>query len=207
MILNRLPMGNMWSVIPVALLCMIVNWSERRQGSCPEGDKVLEMRGLLFVHSLVLPVFLRPEICLLRPEIYPLRPKICPIRPWIWEGRFKASKDWYQTGKADFRPERVDFRPERADFRPEKDWGTNEWTNKSPLFYRTLSPSGQLPCFLSLQFTIMQSRAIGIIDYILPIGNLFNIVCQRFFFWIFMQLIYSLWHDTNYFHKIWYLSL
>ena len=31
----------MWSAIPVALLCMIVNWSEREQGSGPEGDKVL----------------------------------------------------------------------------------------------------------------------------------------------------------------------
>ena len=38
---NRSPKGNMWSGIPVALLCMIVNWSERKQGSGPEGDKVL----------------------------------------------------------------------------------------------------------------------------------------------------------------------
>ena len=39
--LNRSPKGNMWSAIPVALLCMIVNWNERKQGSGPEGDKVL----------------------------------------------------------------------------------------------------------------------------------------------------------------------
>ena len=39
--LNRSPKGNMWSAIPVALLCMIVNWSERKQGSGPEGDEVL----------------------------------------------------------------------------------------------------------------------------------------------------------------------
>ena len=38
---NRSPKGNMWSAIPVALLCMIVNWSERKQGSGPKGDKVL----------------------------------------------------------------------------------------------------------------------------------------------------------------------
>ena len=38
---NRLPKGNMWSAIPVALLLVIVNWSERKQGSGPEGDKVL----------------------------------------------------------------------------------------------------------------------------------------------------------------------
>ena len=36
---NRLPKGNMWSAIPVALLCMIV--SERKKGSRPKGDKVL----------------------------------------------------------------------------------------------------------------------------------------------------------------------
>ena len=38
---NRLPRGNMWSAIPFALLCMIVNWSERKQGSGPKGEKVL----------------------------------------------------------------------------------------------------------------------------------------------------------------------
>ena len=38
---NRSPKGNMWSAIPVALLCMIVNCSERKQGSGPEGDDVL----------------------------------------------------------------------------------------------------------------------------------------------------------------------
>ena len=38
---NRSPKGNMWSAIPVALLCMIVNWNERKQGSGPKGDKVL----------------------------------------------------------------------------------------------------------------------------------------------------------------------
>ena len=38
---NRSPKGNMWSVIPVALLCMIVKWSERKQGSGPKGEEVL----------------------------------------------------------------------------------------------------------------------------------------------------------------------
>ena len=38
---NRSPKGNMWSAIPVALLCLIVNWSEGKQGSGPEGDDVL----------------------------------------------------------------------------------------------------------------------------------------------------------------------
>ena len=39
--INRSPKGNMWSAIPIALLCMIVKWSERKQGSGPEGDEVL----------------------------------------------------------------------------------------------------------------------------------------------------------------------
>ena len=35
---NRSPKGNTWSAIPVALLCMIVNWSERKQGNGPKGQ-------------------------------------------------------------------------------------------------------------------------------------------------------------------------
>ena len=38
---NRSPKGNMWSAIPVALLSIVVNWNERKQGSGPEGDEVL----------------------------------------------------------------------------------------------------------------------------------------------------------------------
>ena len=49
------------------------------------------------------------------------------------------------------------------------DGRTNE--QKSPVFYRTSSPSGPLPC-LSFQFTTMQSRATGIADHILPLGDL-----------------------------------
>ena len=40
-VINRSPKGNMWSAIPVALLCIIVNLSEGKQGSGPEGDEVL----------------------------------------------------------------------------------------------------------------------------------------------------------------------
>ena len=40
-VINRAPKGNMCSAIPVALLCMIVNWREREQGSGPEGNEVL----------------------------------------------------------------------------------------------------------------------------------------------------------------------
>ena len=48
--------------------------------------------------------------------------------------------------------------------------------NESPhVFYRTLSPSGPLLCFLLLKFTIMQSRATGTADHILPLGDWFQI--------------------------------
>ena len=40
----------MWSAIPVALLSMVVNRNERKQGSGPEWDEVLyNTGGLLFV--------------------------------------------------------------------------------------------------------------------------------------------------------------
>ena len=49
--------------------------------------------------------------------------------------------------------------------------------NKNPpVFYRISSPLGPLPCLLSLQFTIMQSRAMGIADHILPLGDLFDLI-------------------------------
>ena len=56
---------------------------------------------------------------------------------------------------------------------PGGDRRTDRQTNKSPpVSYRTLSLSGPLPC-LSFQFTIMQSRATGIADHVLPLGDLF----------------------------------
>ena len=40
----------MWSAIPDALLCRIVNLGEGKQGSGPEGDEVLQNTGgLLFI--------------------------------------------------------------------------------------------------------------------------------------------------------------
>ena len=57
--LNRSSKGNMRSVIPDALLCMIVNWSERKQGNSPKGVAVLSNKGEL---SLLHPwVDLRPD--------------------------------------------------------------------------------------------------------------------------------------------------
>ena len=39
---DRSPKGNMRSVITVAPLSIIVNWRERKQGSCPKEDEVLK---------------------------------------------------------------------------------------------------------------------------------------------------------------------
>ena len=48
--------------------------------------------------------------------------------------------------RTDLRLARADFRPERADFRPEIAWGDEQTDKqKSPVFHRTLSPSGPLP--------------------------------------------------------------
>ena len=43
----------MWSAIPVGLLSVIVNWSEVKQGSGSEGDKVLWNKGGTFVYASV----------------------------------------------------------------------------------------------------------------------------------------------------------
>ena len=62
--LNQSPKGNMWSIIPIALLCMIVNLREGKQGSSPKGDEVLKnTEGL----SLILPE--RPERTDLKSEM------------------------------------------------------------------------------------------------------------------------------------------
>ena len=78
---NRSTKGNMWSAIPVALLCMVVNWNERTK-SCRTQRTFVRLSIRLFV-------------CLSPPG--PLRPEICPLRPWIWEGWFKTWKDWFQV--------------------------------------------------------------------------------------------------------------
>ena len=54
---------------------------------------------------------------------------------------------------------------------------THRQTNKSPpMFYRTLHRSlrGHYPAPPKLNFIILQSRAAGIADHILPLGNWFR---------------------------------
>ena len=121
---------------------------------------------------------MRPKRPNLRPERPDLRPERSNLRP----------------ERPDLRPKRPNLRSERPDLRPNgrgrmdklTDERTNEQTNKQtnespPVFYRTLSPSGPLPCFLSLKFTIMQSRAKGIADHILPLGEWLFFAIVSFF--------------------------
>ena len=108
----------------------------------------------------------------LEAEIWPSRLGPLPKRANSRPGRADSRPEG-----ADFRPERVNFRPKSADFKPERAWGNGRRDERMygspPVFYRILSPLVPLPCFLSLYFTIMQSRATGIADHILPLGDLF----------------------------------
>ena len=61
----------MWSAIPVALLCMIVNWSERKPGSSLEWDKVLwNTKGLSLIRLFVLRANTRPDRTDCRPDFW-----------------------------------------------------------------------------------------------------------------------------------------
>ena len=54
-------------------------------------------------------------------------------------------------------------------------WIDDRGMNESPpVFNSILSPFGPLPCFLTYRFTTMQSRATGITDHILPLGDLLS---------------------------------
>ena len=79
-------------------------------------------------------------------------PQIDPLRLQISRIRFHN-----RTLRPHISLLRVNFSPLRVE------------EKKPPVVYQTLSPLGPLPCFLSLQYTIMHSRATGIADHILPL--------------------------------------
>ena len=62
-----------------------------------------------------------------------------------------------------------------------------------PVFYRTSSPSGPLPCYPSPTITNIQSRAKGIADHILPLGDwlllLLSVCILQAFLGLFRSLI------------------
>ena len=163
----------MWSAIPVALLCMIVNWSEGKQGSGPEGDKVLyNTGGLLFVRPSVIPSVpqalsgLKSALSVLISTLSGLKSALSSLESKRAVLRFERADSRPEIAdsrpeRADFRPERVDIRPEREDFRPERAWGdkrndrrTNE--QKSPYVVQDFVPFGaaaqkeKIPSFESI---------------------------------------------------------
>ena len=122
-----------------------------------------------------------PEISPLRPDIHPLRAEICPLRPEIYLSNLKSVlsapgpksalssfKFALSDLKSGFSTINSDLRPQSCSQASNLPSQTSNWmdgqTNECP-------PSGPLPCFLSLQFSIIQSRATGIADHILPLGN------------------------------------
>ena len=92
--------------------CMIVKWSERKQGSGPE-------------------------------QTWNLPSQAWNLPSQAWNPPSQALNLWGQISGL------------RG---PGGNGRRNERMNESPpVFYRTSSPSGPLPCFLSLHFTIMQA--------------------------------------------------
>ena len=85
--------GNIWSAIPVALLCKIVNLGKRKEGSSPKGLKHRRTREdfCSFICS--------PERAGLRAERAGSKPEGAGLKP-----------EW-----ADLRPETADLMPERPD--------------------------------------------------------------------------------------------
>ena len=80
-----------------------------------------------------------------------LRPRICAFRPPIYSLGLQITY----------------LRPETSPLRLQIDLIRPQTSPLSP------SASGLLPCFPSFLFTTLQSRATGIADHILPLGNLF----------------------------------
>ena len=94
----------MWSAIPVALLCMNVRWSERKQGSSPKGDEILSNTGGL--------PFFQSE----RAGIAEISPDGANLRSESLRAVLKQDP----PEKVNLRPERTYLKPERAALWPER---------------------------------------------------------------------------------------
>ena len=112
-------MGKMRSAIPIALLCMIGNWSERKQGSGPKGNKVLQnIGGLLLVHQSYCPFICSPQaFSSLNSALSGLKSTLSSLKSVSAD--FRSKREDFRPERADFRSQRADSWPERADFRPE----------------------------------------------------------------------------------------
>ena len=96
---------------------MVVNWNER-QGSGPEGDKVLKNSGGLS--------FVRPFVC---PSIRPPPQALSDLKSALSDLKFTLSD--LESALSGFESERANFWPERADFRSERAWGGRTDKQKS----------------------------------------------------------------------------
>ena len=112
-----------------------------------------------------------------------LRPERPELRFEKLDLRLKRPDLGFQ--KPDLGSQRPDLGSQRPDLGPEgpAEGGTNKRMNeqtdertKVPLCSTGLRPLRRpLPCFLSLRFTIIQSRVMGITDHILPLGDLLTL--------------------------------
>ena len=65
--------------------------------------------------------------------------------------------------------------PEGSNLHTQMDGWTNKQTNESPpVFYKTSTPLGPLPCYQSPTITNIYSRAMSIADHVLPLGDWFT---------------------------------
>ena len=120
----------------------------------------------------------RPEICPLRPEIYSHKPEICPLRleicPLAWNLPSQALDKPSLAFSLPLQIKITHVRPQSSSLRMEKTTnGQMDGIMEGPLCSTGLHPLwGHCPAS-SLKFTIMQRRATGIADHILPLGDLF----------------------------------
>ena len=140
----------------------------------------------------------RPLIWPLRPQIWPLRPQSRPLRPQIWSLRAQISHlnlnlllSGFKSVISPFNPQVSPLKLPIGIFRPYMSFLRPQFRllnafsqpsiashpllqvgqTKVPLCSTGLRPL-RSRCFPSLQFTITQSRATGIADHILPLGDL-----------------------------------
>ena len=167
---NRSPKGNMWSAMPVALLCRVLIGMSVRVAA-PKGTKSCRTQGTcLFVQLFVRPSAPPQAISGLKSALSGLKSALSGLKSTLSglesgradfrpertgfrsdKAKFRPKRTDSRPERADFRPERADSRPERADFRSERAWGgqtnkrTDGQTNKSPLCSTGLRPLRGLP--------------------------------------------------------------
>ena len=108
----------MWSAIPVALLCMVVNQNGGSSAAAPKGTKSCRTQGT----SVRLSVRPSPQaLSALKSALFGPKSTLSGVETARKDLRPK--RNYFRPERADSRSKRADFRPERADFRAERAWG------------------------------------------------------------------------------------